>query len=102
MAKTDGLRTLALINASNRLIGYAQVLPEDHWTGPRTVQDGTGATMQIALRTNRPDLPIDGSIVYDIASGSFMSVRRLAELGQMRGLVGAPGGSVPSVPLRNR
>ena len=92
MAKTDGLRTLALVNAASRLVGYAQVAPEDHVTGPRTVQDGTGSTFQVALQSNRPDLPTDGSFAYDPITGSFMSIGRLQELGQMRGLVGAPGG----------
>lgn len=92
MAKQDGLRTLALVNAAGRLVGYAQVLPEDHYTGPRTVQDGTGSTFQVALRTNRPDLPTDGSFAFDPVTGSFMSAGRLQELAQMRGLVGAPGG----------
>ena len=92
MAKADGLRTLALVNAAHRLVGYVQVLPEDHVTGPRTVQDGTGATFQVALNSNRPDLPADGSFAYDPITGSFMSASRLQEVVQMRALVGAPGG----------
>ena len=94
MPRNDGLRTLALVNAANQLVGYARVLPEDHTTGPRTIQDGTGATFQVALASNRPDLPTDGSFLYDGVSGSFMSRARLAEIGRLRALVGAPGGSL--------
>ena len=92
MAKSDGLRTLALVNGENRLIGYAKVLKEDHWTGPRTVQDKSGATFQVALRMNNPDLPTEGRIHFDPVSGSFMTDLRMREITQMRALVGAPGG----------